>query len=737
VAQSGNVVSVYSGQGKLISSAAVSGEVRLGALQDADGDKIDDLLLAGRVKDELQVLFLRGDGKTIRRFDLKATDITPLDAKQSNNFGAAIYGLRDIDGDGGEEAVIALSTGYDLMPRGVLALAAATGKIKWYYPVGPGITQVLMQDINRDASPDVLAMGYSLGNKNIAPDRSHDFASFLYSLAGRGNRNWSLKMPVYHSGARIAVQDIDRDNTEEIVFSGYTAWQYRDTDVGLLAAINGLSGQIENKVEAAKSFDDKGLVVTNSVGTGLAEIAVGGREGIVRKYDHQLKPLAAYTSTGAVSVMAGNDFTRTSKPDFFALTDDNVLLVLNNALKPIAGYEYPSGGREAAVLVSDLIPGGSNELVLVADRAYVLTAATRPEEQFETGYKFLEDLPTGQLADLKRQGVAVALLTIKNKTGREARFRVRHELSKFGEEEEEIVSVPAGLTRELSLFPEFNLEKRLTSQKSSKYSINIAQALPDGSYRKVSSRKFKLRVHPANRFFPVLEDASGKKLDLLATLVNWVDPQSPEVGEIVDAASRLGREENPRVNIVGAQPLTAFRGIKDTRTLEEKDKDYLAQIGLAYKALQKLYAPTYKSTPLVLTYRAGVSQIVQTPAETLRKSGNCIDNSVLFASILERMEFRPLLALLLDEGHVIVGWSVEGPSADGAPAHKYRFLGPNKFSPEIGFEKVLTAGQDWTANPILKPFLSAPAAFKDGIYSSEPGDVLILDVTGLKQDKVD
>ena len=740
VAQAGGVVSVYSGKGVLISSASVPGEVRLGALQDADGDKIDDLLLAGRVRDGLQVLFLNGMGGKIRQFDLKANTITPLDTKQANAFGAAIYGLRDLDGDGREEAVIALITGFDLNPRGILALDAATGAKKWYYPVGPGITQVLMQDINRDASPDVLAMAYSLGNKNVAPDGSHDFASFLYSLGGTGRLNWTSGMPVYHSGARIAAQDIDRDNTEEVVVSGYTAWQYLDKDMGLLAVLNGITGKTEKIVEGGKSFDDKGLVVTNSVGTGLAEIALGGREGMVRKYDHNLNPLASYTSTGAVSVMAGNDFIRTGRPDFFALTDENKLLLLDNGLKLLSSFEYPSGGREAAVLISDLIPGGSNEVVLLADKVYVLSALTnpRPEDQVGVSYKVLEDLPAAQMDYLKKKGAISAQLALHNKTGQEATLRITHRLLPGGEEAEERVDLSPAGDVELELFPE--IPEKLAKKKkvtAARYQVIVERLLADGKAQKVFARKIKLRIHPKNRFFPAIKDATGRNIDLLASLVNWVDHQSEAADKIVNQASQLGQLLDPKVKITGPQSPGVFRGPKDNRTLEKKDRDYLAQVKLAYEAMQKTYGLTYKSAPVVLYYSAGVSQIVQSPDETARSNGNCIDNSVLFASVLERMEFRPLLALLIDEGHVLVGWQVEGPSAAGSPAHKYHFLDPNQFSPELPFEKALAAGRTWADTPALKPVLSGPVPFKDGLFGTADGSVILLDAAAIKEQPAD
>jgi len=741
VAQAGNKVSVYSGRGILLSSASVAGELRIGALQDINGDKIDDILLAGRVKNKLVVLFLKGSGAVIRRFVINPHEISVLSEQMENMFGAAIHGITDLDGDGKLEVILSLGAGYKRLPRGVLALDSTSGAQKWYYAVGPAITQVLLHDINRDGQPDVLASGYSISNGNVAPDTRNDSTSYLYSFREAGKVNWIRELGGYFSGARIAVQDIDRDSTEEIVISAYRAWQHiKDADSGFLATIDGITGEFKNKVPSDMSLDDKGLVISNSVGSGRSEIVIGGRGGLVRKYDPALKLLGTYASTGPVSVLAGNDFIRTGRPDYFVVTDTNNLLVLDNDLEMVSGFEYPSGGREVALLVSDLIPGGSNELVLVSDKAYVLTAATKPEEQFDVAYKILKDLPTGQIQDLKRLGASVAILTVKNKTGREAHLRVRHVLQNSGKEQlVDGIDIPADSQKEVVLFPDIQPEVSAAAVTSAAYSLTVERAMPDGSYATISSREMQIRIHPKSRFFPVLKDAAGKEINLFASLVNWVEPQSPEVGIIVDSASQMGNMAEPAIKIVGNQSPGAFRGTKDIRTLEEKINDSLAQIELAYNALEKTYAVTYKSTPLVLKYKAGVSQNVLSPGETAKKSGNCIDNSVLFASILERMEFRPLVVLILDEGegHAIIGWMLEHTPENGPTVYGYRFLDTNKFSPKIGFKDVLKAGQSWADRPGVKKILSKALPFKDGVFSTEDGRIVILDVTAIREQIAD
>lgn len=55
------------------------------------------------------------------------------------------------------------------------------------------------------------------------------------------------------------------------------------------------------------------------------------------------------------------------------------------------------------------------------------------------------------------------------------------------------------------------------------------------------------------------------------------------------------------------------------------------------------------------------TQLVKFPAQTLEeKSGNCLDYAVLFAALLEYLGQHPLIVVLAEENHAIVGWREPG-----------------------------------------------------------------------------
>lgn len=84
------------------------------------------------------------------------------------------------------------------------------------------------------------------------------------------------------------------------------------------------------------------------------------------------------------------------------------------------------------------------------------------------------------------------------------------------------------------------------------------------------------------------------------------------------------------------------------------------QLKAIYETIQKR-GFSYVNTPI--SYAPGASQRVKRPAETIRmKGGNCIDMTVLFASLFEAVGFDVNVVLLPAHGHSVVtvrNWSDE------------------------------------------------------------------------------
>ncbi len=88
--------------------------------------------------------------------------------------------------------------------------------------------------------------------------------------------------------------------------------------------------------------------------------------------------------------------------------------------------------------------------------------------------------------------------------------------------------------------------------------------------------------------------------------------------------------------------------------------------------------PSQPPAASCIDFGAGPGQVTQRtrlPREALRhRSANCIDGTVLLASLLEGASLNPVLVLV--PGHAFVGWQTwDGPEwQDSDDADKFRFL---------------------------------------------------------------
>ena len=143
----------------------------------------------------------------------------------------------------------------------------------------------------------------------------------------------------------------------------------------------------------------------------------------------------------------------------------------------------------------------------------------------------------------------------------------------------------------------------------------------------------------------VTDPATGEQKDLSAYYGAWVTPHADAVQERVRRAAAL----HPAGMLAGYIRGGPERVREQVRALYQS----LRECGLAYINS----VADYGAAPGTVTQRARL------PHESLaRKSANCVDGSVLFASLLEGASLSP--ALLLLPGHALVGWESDEGAGD-------------------------------------------------------------------------
>ncbi|MBN1640822.1 MAG: hypothetical protein JXA09_06280 [Anaerolineae bacterium] len=132
------------------------------------------------------------------------------------------------------------------------------------------------------------------------------------------------------------------------------------------------------------------------------------------------------------------------------------------------------------------------------------------------------------------------------------------------------------------------------------------------------------------------DPATGVEIDYTPYLAAWVTPDAPEVMALL----RRAADHHPARRIAGYQG-----GPEEVR----------AQVAAVYAALQAEQIAYINSTFSLGPSQGELVQRIRLPRESLAvKSANCIDGTVLMASLLEAASLHPGIAIV--PGHAFLAW---------------------------------------------------------------------------------
>jgi len=250
----------------------------------------------------------------------------------------------------------------------------------------------------------------------------------------------------------------------------------------------------------------------------------------------------------------------------------------------------------------------------------------------------------------------------------------------------------------------------------------VRQVGDEGIPELIRRDSFPVSLYPYDQFFPYVRDADGVRHELLESLVSWVTFNDRTLQKVVSRAAERGSRLSPPVRMLGVQ--SADTGGFDAESLNgvRHDPDYREQVRLIYEVLRDEYGVAYLNQPVV--YRN--SQRIKLPRETLHTKGNCVELAVLLAAVLESVEIDPVVVVLPEEEHAIVGWRVPGGLRD-----RYLFVDPAAFGEP--FEALLAQGEYVLQRHALaagdRPGLRFPP---DGVFRGERG-IVLLDVRRIRR----
>ena len=329
-------------------------------LDDMDGDNIPEIVVGispavpyPHVNKPLRILFYDGAGNLLKT--ISTPDSHVIDVKSA-----------DLNNDGRKEVIATIQAWYTLKPRGIYVYDYNTGNELWHYNIGPQLWIDSIADINNDGYSEIIIGTFAPhnGNSDHGTDDSH---SYVFAFDKEGNNLWTKEIgwdSVYSS-----VADLNNDGNPEIIsFRNQNEPYYPSAnDVYIL---NPANGNIVDTYNGPANKGWKGWAIADINGNGKKEIVVGNRDGTLRVLDYNLNLIDSCSLSGTVQAI--NDVNGNGKQEIIVCTDDKRIVILDNELNELWSYKYKLGAKGNAI-VSDLIPGRTNEIIVSADKLYVFS----------------------------------------------------------------------------------------------------------------------------------------------------------------------------------------------------------------------------------------------------------------------------------------------------------------------------------------------------------------------------
>lgn len=312
---------------------------------------------------------------------------------------------------------------------------------------------------------------------------------------------------------------------------------------------------------------------------------------------------------------------------------------------------------------------------------------------------------------------------LQNQTKTPQRLVIRTAIQGYTQDASDTVDLEPDQIRTIHPYPAFltaKLATLLTDQPTA-WSIRITR--PDGAPVFEQTQPLTLLARDTLLF---QHQFLSEHADLLPTIAAWVAPQAPTIGKLLGEAT-------PRIpfgGFVGYQETRFMIGDRDPAQRQAAEQpDHAAitrrQVQALYETLQDhglRYAEQSSQYP------AQDRQRVLHPQDALaHKTANCLDSTVLFASLLLRVGLQPVIVLV--PGHAFLGWRTWHDSPD------YEFLETTKLG-TASFADAMAAGQNQAERAGIRVRTLSQPLPPGGLLRLGSG-TLVLDMARLKQQTAD
>jgi hypothetical protein len=264
----------------------------------------------------------------------------------------------------------------------------------------------------------------------------------------------------------------------------------------------------------------------------------------------------------------------------------------------------------------------------------------RPEVKAVVNYKVF---PTALAVAQPAENHPLISFTLNNPTGNDISVSLECELLKYGNKVSGLKLVQRKQSEQVEL--RFSLQTPFPISFDARYgdfAYSAWQELSNGGRTPLAMTVQQMRILPIDTFVFARRDASEKLVDWSWMIAAWVSKNQPTLNPVVQKARALNNGEARGYAISG----DVRAGVR-------------AQVKALYEALQQTTKISYDDSATVFHLNGNdFAQRVRLPYRSLKdEAANCLDGSVLFASLLATIGLRPIVLLL--PLHAVVGWKQE------------------------------------------------------------------------------
>ncbi|MEO0185181.1 MAG: ATP-binding protein [candidate division WOR-3 bacterium] len=297
-----------------------------------------DLLVSIKNQDtvSLRAVFSKKTGRLFVGKDISKPSIPGYDGI----IREAIF--EDINGDGYNEIICKVNTGFDLYPRGILVYDYKNNKELWHYWVGcnpPWCGNISCVDIDNDNRKEIF-FGTLKTSNGALENGVDDFHPWVIALNPDGKLLWKKQFNEEVLEVRIHVGNIHSDQEPKLIACENSGTSESDY-VNQIMILNPKDGTVEKYLQTGKQF--LGMVVCDYDRDGKTEIITGNSDGVLRIFDCNLELLHEKNFNTAITVSHVVDLDGDGRTELLLTCQDGGLIILDEKLRILSNFKTPHG----------------------------------------------------------------------------------------------------------------------------------------------------------------------------------------------------------------------------------------------------------------------------------------------------------------------------------------------------------------------------------------------------------